>query len=71
MTLMDMVTTLRTQDNFIEVRDIHNEEIATFPQDRIMGTPYVEKEVEEWFPGAAPYKHATFTVIIDWEIREG
>lgn len=67
MLLKDMVNTLRTETNIVEVRDKDNYPIGTFNQGSNGLEPYLNKTVISWFPGAAPFHNATFTVLIDAE----
>jgi len=65
MTLREMIDTLHTQHNWVELRDIINFEIGQFPIGSEALDPFLDREVREWFPGAAPFHNVNFTVMID------
>ena len=64
MKLKDMITTLRTRNERIEIRDEVGNELLTAPQDSDMLKFHFDVEVIAWFPHGAPGKDATFTVYI-------
>ena len=64
MKLKDMITTLRTRNERIEIRDEEGNELITAPQDSDMLKVLFDSEIIEWFPHGAPGKDATFTVFI-------
>jgi hypothetical protein len=63
MKLKDMIRTLRTQER-VEIRDEEGYEIITCQSDSKGIAPYLECEVAEWFPHAAPFAKCDFTVYI-------
>ena len=62
--LEDMINTLRTNNERIEVRDEEGDELITAPQFSKGLEPYLDKKVIEWFPHGAPHKDATITVYV-------
>ena len=69
MTLGDMIKTLRTQNERVEIRDSDNNEICTCPADSVDNIPFKDYYVTQWFPHGAPGKDATFTVCIYQEVK--
>lgn len=65
MKLKDMISTLRTsQFERIEIRDDVGNELFTCKTDSSALTPYLEYEVEQWFPHGTAGSNATFTVYV-------
>lgn len=65
MKLRDMISILRTIDyNRVEIRDEEGNEITTCKTNSKGIEPYLDCEITEWFPGAAPFKHCDFTVYV-------
>ena len=64
MTLKDMLQTARLINGTVEVRDEYNYEIGTFPIASKALEPYEGCEIGQWFPGGAPFKDCSFTVIL-------
>lgn len=62
--LRDMINTLLTTNERIEIRDEDGNELVTAPQNSDGLEPYLDKKVVKWFPHGAPYKDATFTVCV-------
>ena len=68
MTLIDMISTLRTKEyERVEIRNEEGYEIMTCKTDSKGIAPYLNCEITEWFPHAAPFKHCDFTVYIKEE----
>lgn len=66
MTLRDMISTLRTENERVEVRDEEGYEIMTCRTDSKGITPYLDYEITEWFPHPAPFKQCDFTVYVKY-----
>ena len=65
--LNDMIVTLRTNNERIEIRDAAGNELLTAPQDSSVIDSYLNRNVITWFPHGAPGKDATFTVYISYD----
>lgn len=65
MKLKDMINTLQTANERVEIRDNQNYEICTCSTESEGWKPYQDRKVVGWFPHGAPKKDATFTVLID------
>lgn len=64
MKLMDMISTLRTPNERVEIRDKENYEILTCRTDSKALEPYLDCEIINWFPHPAPFAKCDFTVSI-------
>ena len=65
MKLKDMIDTLKTPNERVEIRDSQNNEICTCPTESEGWKPYQDRKVFGWIPHGAPHKDATFTVFIE------
>ena len=70
MTLMDMISKLRTNHERVEIRNEEGYEIMTCDVSSKGVAPYLNCEITEWFPHAAPYKHCDFTVYVKEVVNE-
>ncbi len=65
MTLKEMIESLRTHGERVEVRDANNNELLTCSTDSEVLRQFYTYTVKEWFPHPAPFKQCDFTVLLD------
>ena len=68
MTLKEMIESLRTHGERVEVRDANNYELLTCSTDSEVLRQYYAYTVKEWFPHPAPFKQCDFTVLLDCDL---